>query len=346
MWIEVGVGTTAAGQPYVTSYKTEDEQEAELQASATSPSLYQFIASKANVTEEDLIGGEKAEIFASQMNCNNFSCSSGRLARFKACRNVSARVVCEEAAHADHKGAAERQNGLLPATLGNYAMGDIFNLDELALFYRFLPNRTLAFKGENCTRGKRAEEWLMLLAMECGKAYCIDMQGAMHLLAYLWQQVESTTLQNCFARAMFVVHVSTGKSEECADDCDSQLTEVLERQGSGEALHFESFHDLDSTVTTSPDLTDSKIVADVVPREVEDDENDDDDGDVEADSDPSPSLTEVADAVAVMRAFAKKKRRHGKNLKKKKKQVPRGSPLRFAFVFFPRFQHLPGPQLW
>lgn len=56
MWIEVGVGTTAAGQPYVKSYKTEDEQQVELQESATSPSLLQFIASKANVTEEDLIG--------------------------------------------------------------------------------------------------------------------------------------------------------------------------------------------------------------------------------------------------------------------------------------------------
>ncbi|KAH6924735.1 hypothetical protein HPB50_023770 [Hyalomma asiaticum] len=148
----------------------------------------------------------------------------------------------------------------------------------------------------------------MLLTMECGKAHCIDMLGAIHLLAYSWQQVESIRLQNCFARAKFVVHVNTGESEECADDCDSLLTEVLEHQGSAEALHFESFHDLDSDVATSPDLKDSKIVAAVVPHEVEDDENDDDDGDaVKADSDPSLSLTAVADAMAVMRAFAKKK---------------------------------------
>ncbi|KAH6920731.1 hypothetical protein HPB50_028281 [Hyalomma asiaticum] len=96
-----------------------------------------------------------------------------------------------------------------------------------------------------------------------------------------------------------------GESEECADDCDSLLTEVLEHQGSAEALHFESFHDLDSDVAPSPELTDSEIVAAVVPHEAEDDENDDDN--VEADPDPSPSLTAVADAVAVMRAFAEKK---------------------------------------
>lgn len=50
---------------------------------------------------------EKAEIFVSQMKCNNFSCSNGRLARFKACHSVSARVVCGEAAHVDPEGAAE-----------------------------------------------------------------------------------------------------------------------------------------------------------------------------------------------------------------------------------------------
>ncbi|KAH6939359.1 hypothetical protein HPB50_017719 [Hyalomma asiaticum] len=58
-------------------------------------------------------------------------------------------------------------------------------------------------------------------------------------------------------------------------------------------------------VATSPDLTDSQIVAAVVPRAVEDDKNDSDD--IESDPDPSPSLTAVADAGAVMRAFARKK---------------------------------------
>ncbi|KAH6942582.1 hypothetical protein HPB50_008239 [Hyalomma asiaticum] len=42
MWIEVAVGTTAAGELYIKSYKTEDEQQVELQESATSPSLLQL----------------------------------------------------------------------------------------------------------------------------------------------------------------------------------------------------------------------------------------------------------------------------------------------------------------
>lgn len=55
MWIEVRVGTTTAGQPYVTSYQAEDEEQVEVQETATSPSLLQFIASKAKVTEADLV---------------------------------------------------------------------------------------------------------------------------------------------------------------------------------------------------------------------------------------------------------------------------------------------------
>ncbi|KAH6942484.1 hypothetical protein HPB50_006409 [Hyalomma asiaticum] len=108
-------------------------------------------------------------------------------------------------------------------------------------------------------------------------------------------KAESTTLLNCFARAKFVVRVNTGESEECADDLDSLPTEVLKHQASAEALHFESFHDLDSDMAMSPGLTDSKIVASVVPCEVDDD-------DIEAD--PSQSPMAVADAMAAMRKIA------------------------------------------
>ncbi|KAH6944265.1 hypothetical protein HPB50_002524 [Hyalomma asiaticum] len=142
--------------------------------------------------------------------------------------------------------------------------------------------------------------------MECGKAYCIDMLGA--ILAYSWQQVES-------ARAKFVVRMNTAESEEYADDCDSLLTETLERQGGAEALQFQSFRDLNSDVATSPDLTDSEIVATVMPREVEDDENDDDDSDdIEADPDPTGSKP-VSDGSCRRRdcdeGICREKRPHG-----------------------------------
>ena len=32
-----------------------------------------------------------------------------------------------------------------------YAQGDIYNMDETGVFFRALPNKTLAVKGTNCT---------------------------------------------------------------------------------------------------------------------------------------------------------------------------------------------------
>lgn len=55
MWIETEVGTTTAEQPYVKYYKAADQQQVKLQESAMSLSLFKFVASKANVTEADIM---------------------------------------------------------------------------------------------------------------------------------------------------------------------------------------------------------------------------------------------------------------------------------------------------
>ncbi|XP_064465861.1 tigger transposable element-derived protein 4-like [Ornithodoros turicata] len=101
---------------------------------------------------------EKAQCFALQLNHDDFVCSSGWLARFKARHSIKARVVSGEAAATDIDGAHDWKNGKLQEILGGYAPEDIFNMDESALFYRLLPHRTLAFRGEVCTGGKHAKE--------------------------------------------------------------------------------------------------------------------------------------------------------------------------------------------
>uniref|UniRef100_A0A023FNB6 Putative tigger transposase n=1 Tax=Amblyomma cajennense TaxID=34607 RepID=A0A023FNB6_AMBCJ len=375
---------------------------------------------------------EKADVFAAQLNCKDFSCSNGWLARFKARYSISSRVVCGEAAHADKEGAEEWQNGLLQQELTSYAAEDVFNLDESALFYRLLPNRTLAFKGEHCTGGKLSKErvsvafavnmtgsqklpllvigryanprcfkggrlpsgviyrsnqkaWMtaklfeeyirlldrrfmaekrkillvldnaschselknlgaiklfflppnttalaqpldqgiirsakhhyrknllrrMLLAMESGKMYLIDLLGAVHLLAFSWQQVDPVTIQNCFARAKFIVGASDSEDCDPADDCDTLLTEVLERQGGAEAVNFEMFCEVDSEVATTPGWSDSEIVAAVAPPQGgEEDAENEDSGDELPTEDFSPTVAEASQALAVMRAFAEKR---------------------------------------
>ena len=44
-----------------------------------------------------------------------------------------------------------------------YKANDIFNCDETGLFFKMMPKRTLAFKGEPCHRGKNNKERLSVL---------------------------------------------------------------------------------------------------------------------------------------------------------------------------------------
>ncbi|XP_037558463.1 jerky protein homolog-like [Dermacentor silvarum] len=145
----------------------------------------------------------------------------------------------------------------------------------------------------------------MLLVMDSGKTYTIDLLGAVHLLAHSWREVQPATIQNCFARAQFKILEGDDDADgEDAEDCENLLVEVLERQGAAdEEVNFGTFRDVDGDVTTSPDFSDSDIVAAVAPRPASSESEEDSDVEV----DDGPSLSDAARAVAVMRAFAEKR---------------------------------------
>ena len=46
---------------------------------------------------------------------------------------------------------------VLRPTLKNLEPKDVFNLDETALFWRLLPDRTFSFKGDQCLGGKKIQ---------------------------------------------------------------------------------------------------------------------------------------------------------------------------------------------
>ncbi|KAL1436876.1 hypothetical protein MTO96_049273 [Rhipicephalus appendiculatus] len=72
---------------------------------------------------------------------------------------------------------------------------------------------------------------------------------------------------------------------EDTQDCENLLVEVLERQGAAdEEVNFGTFRDVDGDVTTSPDFTDSDIVAAVAPRPASSESEED--SDVEVDDGP------------------------------------------------------------
>jgi hypothetical protein len=51
----------------------------------------------------------------------------------------------------------------LPHLLKGYTPCDVFNADECGLFYNLLPNRTYAFRGEKCHRGKLRKNRITVL---------------------------------------------------------------------------------------------------------------------------------------------------------------------------------------
>ena len=58
----------------------------------------------------------------------------------------------------------------LPDLISGYKPDDIYNMDETGLFYRALPDRTLALKGQECIGSKKAKERITL-------ALCVSMTG-------------------------------------------------------------------------------------------------------------------------------------------------------------------------
>ena len=45
----------------------------------------------------------------------------------------------------------------LPTILARYQLKDIFNADEVGLFYEALPSKSLHFRGKHCSGGKHSK---------------------------------------------------------------------------------------------------------------------------------------------------------------------------------------------
>ena len=46
----------------------------------------------------------------------------------------------------------------VPSLLGGYKPRDVYNADEMGLYFNVLPDRTLAYKGESCHGGKHSKD--------------------------------------------------------------------------------------------------------------------------------------------------------------------------------------------
>jgi hypothetical protein len=95
---------------------------------------------------------------AELMEISNFKASSGWLERFKSRHGISFKTVQGEAGAVVQQSLAEWQTQVLRPLLDQISPNDVFNIDETGLFWQLLPNKTMAFRGERCTSGKKSKQ--------------------------------------------------------------------------------------------------------------------------------------------------------------------------------------------
>ena len=66
--------------------------------------------------------------------------------------------VCGEANQVSTSMTSDWLQSTLPSVLNEYEARDVFNVDETGSFYRCLPDKTLSFKGQQCSGSKKSKE--------------------------------------------------------------------------------------------------------------------------------------------------------------------------------------------
>ena len=112
----------------------------------------------------------KALKIAKELNTPDFTAPNGWLHRFKACYDFSLREISGEANAVNEGDVRTWINATLPSLMKDYMPEDIYNADEFGLFFKVLPNKTFAFKDDNCHGGKYSKERLSVLV-------CINSTG-------------------------------------------------------------------------------------------------------------------------------------------------------------------------
>ncbi|KAI8480590.1 Tigger transposable element-derived protein 3 [Branchiostoma belcheri] len=132
---------------------------------AVEEALYRwFISARArSVPLSGPILKEKAKSLAESMGDPDFNPSEGWLGRWKERHNISFRRAHGEKKDADTSAAEDWLRDVLPGILQSYDPENIYNCDETGLFYRALPNGTLAVKSEEVAGTKKAMDRISLL---------------------------------------------------------------------------------------------------------------------------------------------------------------------------------------
>ncbi|GBO34284.1 hypothetical protein AVEN_218595-1, partial [Araneus ventricosus] len=158
---------------------------------------------------------------------------------------------------------------------------DVFNADETGLFFQCLPNKTAAFKGEECHGVKQATA------------------------DYAWRNVTETTIKNCFIKAGF----SEDKTSRETEEVDSIKHSIGEGEINPEQwasiqkdfstnISFEDFLVVDNELQTCGTMTGKEIVGNI-SEEISDEENEE----LDQQEHEKVTVKEAEKAVELLRCF-------------------------------------------
>ena len=97
------------------------------------------------------------------MHIPDFIASDGWLDNFKKRHGITFKTVQGEAVAVNLQSLLDWKQQVLHPLLRKFSADDVFNLDEIGLFWQLLPNKTLNFRREQCTGGKKSKQRIILL---------------------------------------------------------------------------------------------------------------------------------------------------------------------------------------
>jgi hypothetical protein len=105
---------------------------------------------------------KKAKELATEMGAEGFKASNGWLAAFQKRHNVNLKAISGES-HDVNPATVKEWFERLPGLLQGFDVKNVFNCDETGLFFKALPDKTLAAKGDACKGGRLSKERLTVL---------------------------------------------------------------------------------------------------------------------------------------------------------------------------------------
>ncbi|KAK3916787.1 Tigger transposable element-derived protein 6 [Frankliniella fusca] len=93
----------------------------------------------------------------------DFTASNGWITRFQKRNEIKYRKISGESEAVDVVTVDAWKNDILPGVVRGYHPKDVFNCDELGLFYILLPEKSMTHRSETCHGGKHSKERVTIL---------------------------------------------------------------------------------------------------------------------------------------------------------------------------------------